>query len=44
MTKTEEFIKKADGIFKGLYDYSYVNYINNKTRVKIGCKKHGFFY
>lgn len=44
MEKTAEFIKRAEGIFGGLYDYSYVNYINNKTKVRIGCRIHGFFY
>ena len=40
---TEEFIDKAKLIHQKKYDYSLVNYINNKTKVKIICKKHGVF-
>ena len=40
---TEEFIKKASKVHCNLYDYSLVNYINTKTKVKIICKKHGIF-
>ena len=29
--------------FGELYDYSLVEYINNKTKVKIICKEHGVF-
>ena len=46
-SNTEDFIKKAissDKVKKG-YDYSKIRYINNKTKVEIGCynKEHGFF-
>lgn len=38
-----DFIKKSNDIHKFEYDYSLVDYINNKTKVKIICKKHGIF-
>lgn len=34
-----EFITKAKKIHKNKYDYSKVNYINDKTKVEIICKK-----
>lgn len=40
---TEEFIEKSKKIHKDKYDYSLVNYINNKINVKIICPKHGEF-
>lgn len=40
---TEEFIKKAKEIHGDKYDYSKVEYINNSTKVKIICPKHGEF-
>jgi very-short-patch-repair endonuclease len=40
---TELFIKKANEIHDGLYDYSLVDYKTNSTKVKIICKKHGVF-
>lgn len=43
-TPTEEFIRKAENKFPGLYDYSETQYINMSTKVKIICKKHGPFY
>ena len=42
MTK-EEFIQKARKVHGGKYDYSLVEYRNNKTKVKIICPKHGVF-
>jgi hypothetical protein len=38
-----EFIKKANKIHNNLYDYSLVQYKNNKTKIKIICKEHGEF-
>ena len=38
-----DFIEKANLVHNNKYDYSLVNYINNKTKVKIICKKHGVF-
>jgi rubrerythrin len=46
MTKkltTEEFIEKAKNVHGDKYDYSLVEYVNNKTNVKIICRKHGTF-
>jgi len=40
---TEEFIEKSKLIHGDRYDYSLVDYINNRTKVKIICKKHGEF-
>jgi len=37
------FIKEALNIHKNIYDYSQVEYINNHTKIKIICKKHGVF-
>jgi protein-arginine kinase activator protein McsA len=37
----QEFIKRANRVFKGIYDYSLTNYKNNKTKIKIICKKCG---
>lgn len=39
----EQFIEKANKIHGNKYDYSKVEYINNKTRVCITCPKHGEF-
>jgi len=38
-----KFIKNAKNIHDDKYDYSLVNYINNYTKIKIICKKHGIF-
>lgn len=38
-----EFIYKADKIHDNKYDYSKVEYINNRKPVIIICKKHGEF-
>lgn len=38
------FIDKSKNIHNNLYDYSLVEYINSKTKVKIICKKHGIFH
>ena len=40
---TEQFIEKAKNIHGDRYDYSKVNYINNKTEVIIICPEHGEF-
>ena len=40
---TEQFIEDAKKVHGDKYDYSKVNYINNKTNVIIICKKHGEF-
>ena len=41
---TEEFISKAKKIHGDKYDYSKVEYINNRTKVCIVCHKHGEFW
>lgn len=41
---TDEFIEKSIKVHGDKYDYSLVNYINNNTKVKIICSKHGIFY
>ena len=40
----EQFIQKAKKIHGDKYDYSKVEYKNNKTKVCIICKEHGIFY
>lgn len=40
----EEFIKKANEIHNGKYDYSKVEYVDNHTKVCIICPKHGEFW
>ena len=40
----ETFIKKANIIHNNKYDYSKVEYINNKTKVCIICPEHGEFW
>ena len=40
---TKEFIKKAKKIHGDEYNYNLVEYINNRTKIKIVCKKHGIF-
>lgn len=39
----EEFIKKAVEKHDNKYDYSLVNYVNIRTKVKIICQEHGTF-
>jgi very-short-patch-repair endonuclease len=38
-----EFIEKANKIHDNKYDYSKVNYNNNRNQIIIICKKHGEF-
>jgi len=40
---TFEFIKRAQEVHGDKYDYSLVDSKNNKTKVKITCKEHGWF-
>jgi DNA G:T-mismatch repair endonuclease len=40
---TEQFIQKAKEVHGDKYDYSKVEYVNNLTKVKIICVKHGEF-
>lgn len=39
----DKFIDEAKKVHGDTYDYSLVNYINNNTKVKIICSKHGIF-
>lgn len=39
-----DFIKKARKVHGDEYDYSQVDYINSKTKVRIICKTHGNFW
>jgi len=40
---TSEFINKLKKIYENKYDYSLVDYKNNKIKVKIICPEHGTF-
>ncbi len=44
MSSPEEFIKKAREVHGDRYDYSRVDYVDNKTKVCIICKEHGEFW
>ena len=37
------FIEKSNKVHKNTYDYTRVIYIDNKSKVEIGCKIHGVF-
>jgi len=39
----EEFIMKSKFVHGKIFDYSLVDYVNSKTKVKIVCVKHGVF-
>ena len=41
---TEKFIEKAKEIHGNRYDYSKVEYVNNRTKVCIICPEHGEFW
>ena len=40
---TEQWIQKANLIHHNKYDYSLVDYVTSKLKVKIICKHHGVF-
>lgn len=40
---TDNFIKECTSIHMGKYDYSLVNYKNNRASITIICSKHGEF-
>ena len=40
----DQFITDAKKVWGNKFDYSHVNYVNNKTHVKIKCEIHGFFH
>jgi len=39
----DEFISKVSRIHNNKYDYSLIDYVNNKKKVKILCEEHGIF-
>ena len=41
---TKEFIQKAKEVHGDKYDYSKVDYKNNKTKICIICPEHGEFW
>jgi hypothetical protein len=41
---TEQFIAEAHKVHGDKYDYSKVEYVNNKTKVCIICHEHGEFW
>ena len=41
---SEEFITRSNNIHNNKYDYSKVEYVNNKTKVCIICPEHGEFW
>lgn len=43
-SNTNEFIQKANKIHNNKFDYSKVDYKNNKSKVEIICPNHGSFY
>ena len=43
-SSTGQFVKKANNVHNGKYDYSHVNYIGNKVKVCIVCPEHGEFW
>ncbi len=43
-TTQEQFLVNAKQVHGNKYDYSKVEYINSKTKVKIVCRAHGIFW
>jgi hypothetical protein len=41
---TESFIQRARKVHGDKYDYSLVNYVENKIKIKIICKKHNSIF
>ena len=41
--KIEDFIDRSNSIHDNKYNYSLVDYINCKTKIKIVCPEHGIF-
>lgn len=42
-SNTKEFVQKIKLVHGDKYDYSKVEYLNNRTKVEIICPKHGIF-
>lgn len=43
-SNTSSFIERAVATHNNYYNYSFVEYKNNKTKIKIICPKHGEFF
>ena len=43
-SNNEDFIDKSRSVHGYLFDYSHVNYVNARSKVKIICPTHGSFY
>jgi hypothetical protein len=43
MNKTEKFTKEAEKVHGDKYNYSLVDYISSKKKIKIICPEHGIF-
>lgn len=43
MYNNNDFIDKANNVHNNFYNYSLVNYVNSKSKVKIICPEHGVF-
>lgn len=39
----DNFLRNAKKVHSNKYDYSLVNYVNNKTKIDIICPEHGIF-
>ena len=39
----DEIIKRANNVHDNFYDYSFVEYVNDYTKIKINCPIHGIF-
>jgi len=44
ISQKEKWLFRANAVHCEVYDYSNVNYINNKTTVEIICPEHGVFW
>lgn len=41
--ENDKFIKELIELHGDIFDLSRLNYINSKTDIELGCRKHGFF-
>jgi len=41
---TQRYVEKAKNVWGDVYDYSQVEYVNSKQKIKIICREHGLFY
>lgn len=42
--RKEKFINKCELKFNDKFDYSEIDYIDSKTKIKIRCKKHDYYF